>query len=686
MKKLFSTLIILIWGFTQINAQISLHGTVSVQNSKTNTGKTEHVPNAQIECDKEQSAKAQPKTSDSEGKFTLEVDGKKDMQIAILVTPKGKYQDYVIVNEKEIKDITLGRVLPVSVYICQKGELEERRAAMVDVNMKKYRDQIEMLQKEFNQMKSKYDYENTRYKVLENQIDSLSKAEKETYLLIKGWAESLTTINLDDATEAYIKAYNCFANGYIDSVNYYLPDKYLKQQQQQLLRQQEEGTRKIETGKILMEAGRRDIEITTAALADNVKSWMLKAKAMALEYNYEQAINYYEEAIHTDTLNADNIFEYAKYLFDIREYAKSEIYYQKCLEIRRQLAAENPKTYLSPLAKTLTGLGILHVDTREYSKTSEEYEEALTIFKKLAEENPKTYLSDVAITLNNLGVLHWNANELKKALEEYEEALTIYKKLIEENPNAYLPVIAAIQNNLGLLYKSTYDYAKSLEKYEEALLNRRKLAEENPKKYLLDVAITLNNLGLLHTDMAEYPTALKEYEETLKIYRNYAEENPNAYTFDVARTLLNLSILRWNINDYQKAIEECEEALKMTKKLAAEHPKAYLPYVTMMLGNLSAYYLCTKQFTLSEQSARQALELDGTMIWVKANLAPALLFQNRFSEAETLYKELSQTIYQNNETFTQPLLDDLKEFEKTGVIPEERKADVEKIRKMLSEP
>ena len=63
------------------------------------------------------------------------------------------------------------------------------------------------------------------------------------------------------------------------------------------------------------------------------------------------------------------------------------------------------------------------------------------------------------------------------------------------------------------------------------------------------------------------------------------------------------------------------------------------------------------------------MELDSNQTWVKINLAHAMLFQNCFSEAEKIYKELSQTIYKDNETYTQALLDDFDELEKAGVIP-----------------
>jgi len=113
--------------------------------------------------------------------------------------------------------------------------------------------------------------------------------------------------------------------------------------------------------------------------------------------------------------------------------------------------------------------------------------------------------------------------------------------------------------------------------------------------------------------------------------------------------------------------------------------KVYLPVLARGHGTLSWNYLFIKDYAKSEQAARMALKLDDSQIWVKTNLAHALLFRNRFSKAEKIYKELAQTIYKGNETYSKTLLQDFEELEKAGVIPEKRKSDVEKIRKMLQE-
>ena len=674
-------LLLFICGITlsSMGQQVPLKGVVTVQNSKTNTGQTQYVKNAEVEHTNEKNAKTKDVTG-NDGKFTLNIKGIAiNTQIQIAVNLYGDYADYMVVNEKEIKDLTLGRTESVNVYVCKKGELEQRRAEMVGVNMKKYRDQIKQLQKELEELKDNYDYGNSRYKILENQIDSLNKLEKDRYLLIKEWAESLTTINLDDANEKYVKAFNCFAHGYLDSIDFYLPDNWLKQQKEQLMKQQAEGQQKIDAGQMLISAGQRDVEAAKAGLSENAKSWMLKAKATALENKYDLAISYYEEAINTDPSNVANMWEFANYLYSIREYPQAEKYYQQCLKIYRHLEKENSKAYLPNVATTLNNLANLHKDIKEYAKAIEGHEEALKIRRTLAKENPKKYLPDVAMSLNNLAIVHKTINQYPKALEEYKEALEIRRKLAKDNP-AYLPNVATTLNNLGSLHKATNEYPKALEEYKEALELFRKLAAEDPKNYLPDAAMTLYNLAILHKATNEYSQATKEAEEALEIYQKLASENPRAYLLNLTSALVTLSSTYSQLKDFPTAIKHtntCNDLLLKHKERLN-----YKPRLAQNYTNLSWYYLFTREYAKSEQSARQALEIDSTSL-AKTNLAHALLFQNRFPEAEKIYKELSTTIYEDNQTYSQTLLEDLDTLEAAQAIPEARKADMEKIRKML---
>jgi tetratricopeptide (TPR) repeat protein len=96
------------------------------------------------------------------------------------------------------------------------------------------------------------------------------------------------------------------------------------------------------------------------------------------------------------------------------------------------------------------------------------------------------------------------------------------------------------------------------------------------------------------------------------------------------------------------------------------------------LGSQSFQCIFVGQLEKAEQYAREALSIDPTQHWINTNLASSLLFQGRYAEAEAIYRQYKDELKDS-------FLGDFEEFEKSGVIPEERKADVERIRKMLNE-
>jgi len=592
-----------------IAQQIPLKGVVTVQNSKTYTGKTQYVKNAEITH-----RNAKNDVTDDDGKFTLNIIGlQPNTQTQIAVMLSGAYHDYVVVNEKELRDITLGRITPVGVYICKKGELEQRQAEMVGINMRKFEERIETdkkrLQKELSELKSKNDYLNARYSEIKDSLDIISKNEAKTLERITEYAQNMTLENLDDRDDNYVKAYECFYRGELDSVSYYLQYSELELKYQKILQLQEEARKEKELATILTESARAKKEYSENSLSGLIKEWLLLARTFNMKNDYEKTMLFYEKAIYADTLNIDNLYEFAKYLFSIREYAKAEGYYLQCLEKYRMLERENPKTYLVDIVMVLNNLAILHRTINAHQQALIEYEEALEICSVLTMENPKDYLDDLALTLNNLAVLHWYFKEYPKALEKYEEALEIRRKLAEENPKTYLADVAQTLNNLANLHTDIEEYIKASEEYEEALEIRRKLAEENPKDYLEKVALTLENLAILHHETQEYAKALVEFNEALEINKKLAEENPKAYLAFVGWTLNNLANLHAEMNEYRLALEKYEEALKIRKTLAEENPKAYLPNVAESLNDMAELYQKNNEFPKALEAYHEALEI-----------------------------------------------------------------------------
>jgi len=721
------------FSFLPLSAQqVQLKGIVSVQNSRTYTGNTQFVKNAEVEHINTQNAKTKDVTGD-DGKFTLNIKGvAPNTQTQINVIPHGEFSEYVVVNEKELKDITLGRITPVSVYICKKGELEQRQAEMVGVNMRKLEERVEndkkRLQKELDALRANNDYLNVRYSQIKDSLDIISDNIDNAFERIKEYAKTMILENLDDRDDNYVKAYECFMRGALDSVSHFLQEEILDMKYRKILLLQQEAKNERELASILTESAKVKAEFSENSLNELIKEWLLLARAADMQNDYEKAVNIYEKIVKADTLNTDNMLECADYLYKINEYVKAEKFYLLCLIRNREFAAVNPKNYLPRVAQTLNNLAILHKSNNRLSDASREYEEALRIRRALAEENsaehlpflantlndlanlrnhfkeysealqmykealkirkelaagnPK-YFSAVAQTENNIAVLHLNKKEYTDAQHYFEEALQIRKKLAVDNPKDYLPAVAQTLNNLAIVYKNINQIQTAVERYEEALEIRRKLAAENPKTYLSEVAQTLNNLGILYFTNNDFAEALDNYEQALKIRRLLAFETPKKFLPEVAYTLNCLALLHFNNSNYFDALKYFQESLNIYYEFTNENSKVYLKNILNQNTDISECFLLMKDYQQAEQFALKALEIDQNYHRAKIKLAHSLLFQNRFSEAEIIYKELSKSILKGTETYSPTILEDFDAYENAEAIPKENKNDVEKIKKML---
>jgi len=248
--------------------------------------------------------------------------------------------------------------------------------------------------------------------------------------------------------------------------------------------------------------------------------------------------------------------------YDVRDMEKAVMYYEKALEIDREIFGDTH----TDVARDLVGLGLTLDTLGDSRKAVEYYEKALKIDKKVYGENHP----DVAAMLNNLGSAWYSLGDPKKAVEYYEKALKIGIKVYGENH----PSVATRLNNLGLAWDSLGDPKKAVGYYEKALkIDIKVYGETHP-----NVATRLNNLGGAWDSLGDPKKAVGYYEKALKIdIKVYGENHP-----DVAIDLNNLGLAWDSLGDPKKAVGYYEKALKIGIKVYGENH----PSVATRLNNL----------------------------------------------------------------------------------------------------
>ena len=405
-----------------------------------------------------------------------------------------------------------------------------------------------------------------------------------------------------------------------------------------------------------------------------------------------------------------------------KRFNESEQMHKAALEIRKRLADANPQAHEPDLAVCYKHLGLLYFETQRYDESEQMHKAALQIRKRLADANPQTYESDLADNYNNLACLYRATQRYAESELLSKTAMAIYKRLANANPQACEPDLARSYNNLANLYSDTQRYTESEKMYKDALEILKRLADANPQAYEPDLAATYNNLANLYSKTQRYAESEQMYKAAIAIYERLYEGAPQQYLSRLAKRYFDYGMAMLNNNKSNEAIEPVERSLKLCKDMMNDKPdkalyaanlsclvglhntnkdyataytynKELLPLLkanydddavkwkVVYSGQLlsqSFYANVLGKFEEGELHSLEALKVDSTQHLAYTNLAAAYLLQGKYQAAEKLYRQYKSELKEG-------FLSDFDELAKAGVIPAERMADVEKIKKMLNE-
>jgi tetratricopeptide (TPR) repeat protein len=364
---------------------------------------------------------------------------------------------------------------------------------------------------------------------------------------------------------------------------------------------------------------------------------------------------------------------------------------RQLLKERRELAAQGYGDYLPTVEDVLIELAFLHIERDEYSEALPLLEELLELAAngELDGLNVEAIEEELAQALEALADEYYDSHDYNTAEKHYLRSLEVFEKLVKNDIPRLLPDVARLYSNIGRLYHNIRKDYRAAEKYSQrALQLHEKLAKEQPNKSLIRLSnygIVLRNIGYNYHVQKKYGKAEPYYLRSQQIREQLAQEQPDKYLPWLAKILEDMGSNLLGQKKYSDAIKQYQRRLQICKQLFDKDAETHSTLLATAYGNFSWAYLFLNRYDQSETAARKVLELDDTQLWTKVNLAHALLLQNRFSEAEEIYLELSQTIDINDKTFTPAILDDFKVLQKANVFSKKHQDYIKKIKKMVSE-
>jgi len=455
----------------------------------------------------------------------------------------------------------------------------------------------------------------------------------------------------------------------------------------------------------------------------------LKAKAI-----FYEAIEMERKAIKSDPKTyepelASTLMNMGLTYKSLNEFDSSAISFNESVEICKRLIKVNPEAYEPDMVYALHNLGELYSDTKDFHRSKAAYLEALEIEERLSKENHDMYDPEIAQTLNDLGILYTRHGDIDSAEKIHLQSLTIRTSLYKANPKTYGEELAQTHNNLANVYLDKKDYSRSEVEFNNALTLYKGLASQYPEVYMPNVASVLSNLGLLYSDMKEFQRAEEAMLQALDIRKGLAKALPQVHSLDLAKIELSLGTLYIDLKKYDDAEKLLLQSYTICSQGLQVYPEVFTPgwefctnQLTRLLatrientankldkvkwqqeivtytarvynnnkpriraryananGELCRLQLFARQFSEAVKSAKLALTIDNTLIWIKCELAHALLFDGKYEEAIKIYQEIKPLKTKEGKSYADICSYSLNELEKEGITNK----DVGKVHSIL---
>ncbi len=285
-----------------------------------------------------------------------------------------------------------------------------------------------------------------------------------------------------------------------------------------------------------------------------------------LSGNYPTALEYYEQSLAIARKVGDRTVE-SQPLNNIGEvnqllgnYLTALEYYEQSLVIQRDIGDRAGE------ARTLGRIGIVKLLLGNHLTALEYYEQSLVIQRDIGER------AGEAGTLNSIGIVNDLFGNYPTALEYYEQSLAIHREIGDRAGEA------ATLNNIGNVYNILGNYPTALEYYQQSLAIQQEIGDRQGK------ARTLNNIGEVNIWLGNYSTALDYHQQSLVIQRDIGDRAGEA------GTLHNIGIVNRLLGDYPAALEHYEQSLVIQREIGDRTDEARtLGNIGVVNGSLGNY-------------------------------------------------------------------------------------------------
>ena len=301
----------------------------------------------------------------------------------------------------------------------------------------------------------------------------------------------------------------------------------------------------------------RNVEQVAVANNPEAYEYYLKAK-----YKYEKRENMEDTEIARGFLNKaiemDEKIILANHL--LGETYRETGEYDKALEIftknfKQAIELDNKVG----LAKSLTGIGLIHWRKGELDKALENYNKSYDVYDELGDKK------GMGVLLNNIAIIYNRQGDREHGLEYYNRSLTIAEVLDDKIQ------MGKVLNNIGNVHTYNGDYELALD-YQFRSLKLREEAGNNR-----GIGFGLGNIGRIYYLKGDYEQALDYQNRSLKVREKLGDKS------GIALSLYNIGTIHKQIYEFEKALDIFSRCLNIATEIGE---KGKLAYSQLFIGDI----------------------------------------------------------------------------------------------------
>lgn len=330
-----------------------------------------------------------------------------------------------------------------------------------------------------------------------------------------------------------------------------------------------------------------------------------------LQYNYEQAIETYDQAlaleksIPSDSLHATILESASLASAALGRIDETDKYLNRSVKIYDSLGLTNSKAYAYFYAGS-------------HLHTAGMYDNSISYFEKALEIANETNNDKLSLDIyNSIGIIYYDLGSFEEALAYYLNSLEIAERIND------VEGVAFALNNIGIVYYDWGNLEKALEYYQQSMEMDKRRGND------LGLAGSYNNIGIIYSDWKQNDLAIEFYNKAVDLYKKH-----KAYD-DLANSLNNIGESYADLGQYDEAIQYLFESLELEKTYGNDH------------GLCQSYHAIAKLY-FEQRKYTDAIEY--------CKRAKKIIDENQFISLDLVVNELMYKIYKATNNPEQALL------------------------------